>query len=308
MGPLEDAMRLAEEFERIRSQTAKAAPGITQIQTRVLMLLLRSAPMSHAALVAALGRDKAQVSKAVRALAEKGLVESAQGLHHKRQRDLYLTTGGRQLAESVQSGGPESALARFVQRIGQQGRMNLGALVRCLPPDGARAGAEARLTLRAADQADLLWLLEQADGRPQALGPFDNLKEWLKDLFEHVHIAEDLEHRWVLENWGARIGGVVLTPDRQALENAWIKLLRVNSGGKAAYGQLIRKCVSAAEAQTYELLRIEIPQADEILREVLREIGFSPVKSEVKRVPGGQLKLITYQLRLLPPLDPDQAW
>lgn len=307
MDSLEDASRLAAEFERIRSQTAKAAPGITPTQASVLMTLLHSGPVTHAALVAALGRDKAQVSKAVSALVEKGLVESTPGLHHKRQRDLSLSDSGRHLAESMQGGGTASGLAGFVDRIGPNGRSLLHDLARLLSPDTRRDPAESRLAIRTANLADLRWLLVQPDGLPLTWGEFDGLLECMQDLIDHINLAQKFNHRWVLEQSGQRIGGAVLTPDRQAMENAWIKLLRVNNGSKDAYAQLIRRCVSAAEAQTYELVQIEIRQSAEALREVLSGIGFRPLRSRVQRGPGGELKMMTWGLQLLPPIDPDRV-
>lgn len=303
MSSLDDANLLATWLERARNETVKAERTITSTQARVLLAIMDCVPATHAHLVSTLGCDKAQVSKAVSALIAKGLVTAFPSTRHKRQSDLILSSSGQMLVLEMLSGVTENGIAKFVDMIGTNGKYHLRELAQLLRQAAASDRPASKLTLRIANTADLLWLLGQFERSPKGRGAIRSLLEHMHELFEHLHYCESLEHRWVLENWGQRIGGAILTYDQEATQNAWIKLLYVKDLNREAIGKLVRQCVTAAEQQTYELVQVEIPQEATLMREVLSEVGFKPVKLDVKRSVSGELKLLTWGLQLLPPLD-----
>ncbi len=304
MTSIQDAERVARTLELVRYEASKAIRGLNETQERVLFAIEDYAPVTDARLVAVLGMDKSQLSKAVAALIVGGFVDSTPSQKHKTQRDLFLTEEGRKQVEGLESGQIANGLFKFVEKIGENGRSHLKALAEEMGKIVVPAQrSNPNLILRLADQQDLVWLLGQWARNTKDGHPLSTLLNGTCELVEHLNFNVDREHRWVLLENGARVGGAVLTTDRDEPANAWIGLLYASDANREASRRLVRKAQDAAVLQGYEWLRIKVLESDAMTREVLGEAGFQPVAKEKIMLLGGSKMRMTYGVQLLPELD-----
>lgn len=234
-------------------------------------------------------------------LVAKNLVKSEPSHKHKRQSDHYLTESGQHLLEDIEDSAGDRGLANFVELIGPEGRTYLEKLAGLVNNDAGHSGPlEPRFSLRVASARDLAWLIGRfGSGANEGEGVSD-LLDRMTDLGMHLHHDLDRKHRWVLVNWGERVGGAVMSHDTESTTNAWIKLLYVAGSNREALTLLIRECVNVAIAQTYEWLQIKIQRSDHATREVVSQIGFHPIGIDEPLPAFGKHPVVAYGMQLRP--------
>jgi DNA-binding MarR family transcriptional regulator len=279
--------------------------GLKPTETAVLFALSQSSPQTNAQLTISIGSEKAHVSRAVSALLNKGFVKFEVSVRHKSQRLLYLSKTGSQVVEDISEAGVPSMMARLgsLEPVVRSALSTLARYFERSAPE--RPNDDSHYSLTACDIRDLAWLAS-----PRGWLPGIHWDERRKLLMNLIDLAEHLEHTsvedaqsWVVRNWGDRIGGCVLTPDIEDIENAWIKLLYLPAR-KEAGRLLLRQVISVAEERTFSILRHKSLNADISTHELLREQGFRPISVKELRSSNGPVEEMTWELTLRPSFVP----
>ena len=125
------------------------------------------------------------------------------------------------------------------------------------------------------------------------------------DLVEHLtQNVIKVQHSWLVSDWGKRIGGCVLSYERENIAIAWIKLLILPADRKVAL-KLLRACIASAETQGYEMIKYGTPKPSDYLSELLGELGFLRTNDTISGV-FKPVRETFWERRLLPSLNLEQ--
>ena len=212
-------------------------------------------PLTDAELAATIDADKAHFSRTIKSLIEQKYVEFLPSPKHKLQRHLYLSKKGKKLVEAY-TGDKNRALAEVVEDMTEEQARALQILAKFFINE-KQVTAFHHVKIQKCDYDDLSWLVHHRDF---LLDGEDNRRLYLvmnaMDLVEHLtQNVIKVQHSWLVSDWGKRIGGCVLSYERENIAIAWIKLLILPADRKVAL-KLLRACIASAETQGYEMIQI----------------------------------------------------
>lgn len=130
----------AQQYRSLRATPHE----LTHMENRALGYIARHPGATGRDLVQRSGRDKAQVTRLVQGLREKGLVEARADEADRRSTRLYLSSTGEAVHAELQQAGLALA-ARALAGLDQDERRQLGTLLGRVQ-EGLRAGVQAGLS------------------------------------------------------------------------------------------------------------------------------------------------------------------
>jgi DNA-binding MarR family transcriptional regulator/GNAT superfamily N-acetyltransferase len=278
------------------------ASDLSLAEARVLYELAQTGELTAAAIVRALGMDKAHVSRIVARFRTSGFLRSRTSPVHGKQKLLSLTTRGRKTFAKLNR-GTHSQIEAILSPVPPEDRQRLvdsmQAIQAVLQP---RSESAESVHLRALRLGDLGWITHrQAILYHREYGwdwTYEGLVSQILGDFA-AHYDSNREDAWVAE-LGGSIAGSVFLMKTDDTDIAKLRLLYVepSARGLGIGTRLVRTCVERARALGYQKLMLWTNAVLISARRIYEATGFILLKEEQHRSFGHELVGQTWMLDL----------
>jgi DNA-binding MarR family transcriptional regulator/GNAT superfamily N-acetyltransferase len=278
------------------------ASDLSLAEARVLYELAQTGELTAAAIVRALGMDKAHVSRIVARFRTRGLLRSRTSPVHGKQKLLSLTTRGRKTFARLNR-GTHSQIEAILSPVPPEDRQRLVASMQAIQAVlQPRSASAESVHLRALRVGDLGWITHrQAILYHHEYGwdwTYEGLVSQILGDFA-AHYDSNREDAWVAEVGGSIAGSVFLmkTDDTDV---AKLRLLYVepSARGLGIGTQLVWTCVERARALGYQKLMLWTNAVLISARRIYEATGFILLKEGQHRSFGHELVGQTWMLDL----------
>ncbi|MCB9992970.1 MAG: MarR family transcriptional regulator [Hyphomicrobiaceae bacterium] len=198
-------------------------------EARLLYEIWARGPVRSRELAETLDMDPGQLSRLVKALARRGLIESRRDEKDGRVFWLTLTSKGKDAATELNTLSEES-VARLVEPLSPEKQVRLTGAMTTITRLLSRSGPDAKVTYRPHRLGELGWLIHR-----QALlygaeygwnGEFETLIARIYHEYE-THPEIERKRLWVAELGGAVAGSIFVLPNADDPEIAQLRMLYV---------------------------------------------------------------------------------
>lgn len=250
-------------------------------QSRLLYELVARGPLSAATLAGDLAIDPGYVSRLVKGLEAKGLIERRADPKDRRLALISPSSAGRAAFAALDAASQRQAEAMLAP-LGREGRRDLVAALGRIEArlDGARAPL---ITLRPPEPGDIAAVLSaQARLYAEEYGwnwEFEALVMEIGAAFIR-NFDPAREQCWIAERDGAIIGSIFLV--KESDERAKLRLLYVakEARGLGIGARLVSACIAAARAKGYRVLGLWTNDILQAARRLYEAEGFQLVSEE----------------------------
>jgi DNA-binding MarR family transcriptional regulator/ribosomal protein S18 acetylase RimI-like enzyme len=248
-----------------------------------------------------LGLDPGYLSRIVQKFEDDGLVRRKPSPVDRRQNQLKLTARGRQAFARLDRSSHDE-VAEILAELPDDGRLRLtGAMATIERLLGAAGAAPATALLRDPRPGDMGWVVQSHGALYASEYGFDSTFEALvAEIVAKFASSFDRsrERCWIAELDGAPVGSVFLV--RHSDDVAKLRLLLVDPAGRGqGLGRrLVEECIAFARACGYRKITLWTQSILTAARNIYRDAGFVPVKTEPHRSFGQNLQGETWEIRL----------
>jgi DNA-binding MarR family transcriptional regulator/N-acetylglutamate synthase-like GNAT family acetyltransferase len=273
-------------------------------QARVIYELAHHGTATASLLAAELALDQGYLSRLLRRLEGRGLVQKRRSDTDRRKVVLSLSENGRAAFEHLDAGSRRQidALLSELSASEQQRVVEAMDEVRRAWRDEEPGHGDAPpLLLRPHRAGDMGWIV-QRHGELYALeqGWDDSFEAWCAEIAAKFLRDFDTryERSWIAARAGERVGCVLLV--RRSREVGQLRLLLVepSARGLGIGGRLVSECVSHARHVGYRRIMLFTVRGLESARKLYEAEGFRLVHEEPERVGGQDRVGETWELEL----------
>ena len=266
---------------------------------RVLYELATSGRQTAAEISRTLGIDKAQLSRVIRRLTERGLVASAVDTAHAKRRILTLTTAGRKTFANLDQGTRQRMEAMLGPVAEGERRRLVSAMRHIQRLFGVPQGA---VTLRPLVPGDLGWVIHrQAVVYAQEFGWDSTYEAFIAGILGEYATNFDvaMDDGWIAEQGGEIVGSIFLVrSDDPAVARLRMLYVEPNARGAGIGRRLVAACIDRARQLGY--LRLTLWTNDVLVaaRRIYEAAGFQLVGETPHHSFGHDLVGQTWELKL----------
>ena len=276
--------------------------GLSLPEGRVVYELATAGKQTAADLGRTLGIDKAQLSRLIRTLTERGLLTSTIDAAHAKRKILSLSPAGR-VAFTQLDQGTRFRLESVLRPIRGAKRKKLVSSMRDIQAvfDASNNGP-APLTLRSLVPGDLGWVIHrQAVLYAQEYGWDWTYEALISRILGEFAAGFDAskEDGWIAERAGQIVGSIFLMKSDDLLV-ARLRLLYVEpwARGSGVGRQLVNTCIERARQLGYQRLTLWTNDVLTAARRLYEAAGFRLTKENAHRSFGRDLVGQTWELAL----------
>jgi len=298
-------------------------------EIRVLYEVAHQSRPTAAEIAATLGLDAGYLSRLIRGLRQRGLVEARTVAHDRRQRVLGLTARGRRTFAGLDARAT-AEVAGMLQELSGQERdrllASLEAVERLLEPLGpgvarlragnvgaaresdtrhaasGQGGARAAVALRAPRPGDLGWVVQRhGELYAEEYGWNEDFERLVARIVGDFAAAEAGPRRrgWIATVDGRRAGCVFLMPgDHEGVARLRLLLVEPWARGHGLGGRLVDTCIQASRRAGCHTLTLWTNDVLTAARRLYEHAGFRLVGTERHRSFGKALTSQTWDLDL----------
>ena len=259
-----------------------------------------------------LGLDAGYLSRLLRRLERRGLVERTPSARDGRQHHLHLTAAGRTTCADLDARARDDVAALLAPLDStEQGRLleAMRIVETMLAPTPGPSGRPARVEgappylLRPPSHGDLGWVVERHgavyareygwDERFEAL-----VARIVADFVEHHDPS--VERCWIAERDGEKVGSVFLVrhPERQGVAKLRLLLVEPSARGLGIGGRLVDECTHFARQAGYHTITLWTNSVLVSARRLYEAAGYRLVYEEPHHSFGHDLVGQTWELTL----------
>ncbi|MEA1675551.1 helix-turn-helix domain-containing GNAT family N-acetyltransferase [Nitrospirillum sp. BR 11163] len=294
---LEAKVAAVRRFSRIYTrrigvlQDGLLGTDLSLAEGRIVFELAQRPDTAAKSLAMDLGLDAGYLSRLLRGLERRGLIERRADPTDGRQSLLTLTAAGRDLFTLI-DGRSRAEVAALLEAIPPEGQERL---VQALAQAGALLGgrpAGPAYVLRPHRPGDMGWIIHRQGLLYAREYGWDERFEALIATIA-AQFIESYDHRrercWVAERDGAIIGSIFLVRDSD--EVAKLRLLYVEPAarGLGLGRHLVAECLAFAEAAGYRRVSLWTNSVLHSARRIYEEAGFKLVREEAHHSFGKDL-------------------
>ena len=271
-------------------------------EARLLYELGDKGRCTATALGAELDLDAGYLSRLLRSLKRKSLVQGSPCKEDARQTLLSLSAKGREAFSDLdaRSRGDVAAMLSGLKGSDQARLVGAMALVESLLD--AKKG-EAKIVLRAQRPGDMGWVVQRhGELYAQEYG-WDERFEALvagitKDFVENLDAKG--ERCWIAERGGERLGCVFLVKKSKSTAQLRLLIVEPAARGKGLGRRLVEECIAFAREKGYRKLVLWTQSNLLAARSIYRQAGFELMKKEIHQDFGVRLTGEYWELKLKP--------
>lgn len=276
--------------------------NLTLQEGRVIYELATDDRQTAAELTRKLSMDKAQLSRIIRRLRNRKLVNSEVDPSHAKKKLLSLTSTGRETFTGLNQ-GTQVRLESLLQPITLAGRGQLVDAVRNIQAAfGGNEQASKSVVLRSLVPGDIGWVIHrQAVLYAQEYGwdwTYEGLIATILGAFSTSFDAAK-EDGWIADRDGEIVGSIFLMKG-DTRDTAKLRLLYVEPSvrGQGIGRQLVDACISRAKQLGYKRLVLWTNDVLHSARRIYQACGFSLIKQNSHHSFGKDLVGQTWELEL----------
>jgi DNA-binding MarR family transcriptional regulator/N-acetylglutamate synthase-like GNAT family acetyltransferase len=274
-------------------------------EARVLYEVANRELPTAGAIAGALGLDAGYLSRLLRGLRHRGLLDARTVPHDRRQRVLALTARGRRTFATLDARAT-AEVAAMLDGLSEADRDHLlasleavQALLEAVRP--AETGAPV-IALRAPLPGDLGWVVQRhGELYAEEYGWNEDFERLVARIVGDFAAAEPgpLRRGWIATVDGRRAGCVFLVPDEEGIGRLRLLLVEPWARGHGLGGRLVDTCIQAARRAGCHTLTLWTNDVLSAARRIYERAGFRLVKTERHRSFGKSLRSQTWELELL---------
>ena len=273
-------------------------------QARVIYELAHHGTATASVLAAELGLDQGYLSRLLRRLEARGLVEKRRSKEDRRMVVLSLSAEGRAAFEHLDAGSRRQIDALLSELSAPEQRRVVHAMdaMRRAWGDQVSGQEEAPpFLLRPHEPGDVGWIV-QRHGELYALeqGWDDSFEAWCAEIGAGFlrNFDPRYERSWIAERGGERVGCVLLVRRSQEVGQLRLLLVDPRARGLGIGSRLVSECVSHARHVGYRQIMLFTVRGLHSARRLYEAEGFHLVHEEPEQV-GGQPRIAqTWELEL----------
>ena len=268
---------------------------------RIVYVLATSETPTAASLSRELDMDKAQLSRLLAKLVDKGLVETRDDPGHGRRKILSLTPAGHSAFAKMDEGTRTSIAAMLTRLHPSQVGELVGAMDRIQAALGPEANA-APVVLGDPVPGDIGWVIHRQAALYAEEYGWDWTYEGLISRILGDFVAgfdAEREAAWIAEQQGRTVGSIFLMRG-DAPDTGRLRLLYVepSSRGTGLGRRLVDACIEGARERGYDRLTLWTNDVLVSARRIYQATGFRLVNEERHRSFGHDLTGQTWELDL----------
>lgn len=268
---------------------------------RIVYELATAETPTAASLSRELDMDKAQLSRLLAKLVDKGLVETRDDPGHGRRKILSLTPAGHSAFAKMDEGTRTSIAAMLTRLHPSQVGELVGAMDRIQAALGPEANA-APVVLRDPVPGDIGWVIHRQAALYAEEYGWDWTYEGLISRILGDFVAgfdAEREAAWIAEQQGRTVGSIFLMRG-DAPDTGRLRLLYVepSSRGTGLGRRLVDACIEGARERGYDRLTLWTNDVLVSARRIYQATGFRLVNEERHRSFGHDLTGQTWELDL----------
>lgn len=278
-----DVARLRLLTTADRGPDANPEHGLSKPQIRILFAIAQHAPCNGATLVHLLNLDAGYVSRLLKQLRNRELLDCRSAANDARVRDYMLSASGKQAMAQLNatpSRRMEKLLAKFSPLDARELANALQTLHHAL--DGNSATDDAIL-LRDHVTGDMGWIVQRhAQIYSHEYGwnaQFEALCARIAaEFIENFDVAS--ERCWIAERHGQRLGSALVANTGNDTAQIRLVLVEPQARGHGLGRRLIRECVEHASNKQYRRITLWTNENLHAARHIYASEGFERISSE----------------------------
>ena len=252
-------------------------------EARVIYELAHRRELTAGLLSEQLELDPGYLSRILRSLRERGLVERRRSASDGRQALLFLTETGEQAFGELDADSRREVGALLTGLTAEDRRRLLGAMARIERILGEPPEARAPYVLRPPEPGDLGWVVHRHGVLYAAEYGYDETFEALvaRIVAEFVDGFDPRSERcWIAEREGEVTGSVFLVRDSDTVAKLRLLLVEPEARGLGIGRRLVEECLRQARRFGYQ--KIKLWTQDELLaaRRIYERAGFELTERE----------------------------
>lgn len=271
------------------------------LEVRLLYEIASATSLSASDLVRDLDLDAGYLSRVLRALERRGLVQRTLSAVDGRRQELRLTPTGEATFADMLARTRDSIEARLAPLSATQRADLVADMAKVQRALAAPAGEPAReVVVRAPRPGDMGWvLMHQAEVYDREWGwgaPFEALVAQV--IADFTRLADPATDRaWIAELDGERVGSIFLVrhPDREGVCKLRLLLVDPRARGLGLGRRLVQECLQFARAAGYRRITLWTNDVLDAARHIYVSEGFALVDESVHTLFGPPLTGQTWE-------------
>jgi DNA-binding MarR family transcriptional regulator/N-acetylglutamate synthase-like GNAT family acetyltransferase len=244
-------------------------------EARLVYELGRRGPCTATDIGRELDLDAGYLSRLVRSLKRRGLVQAKRSEHDARSSRLSLTAKGRRTFAQLDSRSREE-VAAMLGALPEPDRERLVGAMHAV--QGILEGRTGRIVLREHRPGDLGWVV-QAHGELYAreYGWDERFEALVAGIVEKfvTRFKPARERCWIAELGGERVGSVFVVERSKSVAQLRLLILEPRARGRGLGKRLVRECIDFARASGYRKLVLWTQSNLAAARAIYRGCGFA---------------------------------